>query len=208
MSKNTSSENSEIDYEDFWMGKFSKVREHGLLERIPDSYIQDKFNLMGLKNIVEDFDEAHMAISDNGPSLNILEETKLYYYTHQRYITFNKQGMSSMLDKIKNKEFGCCPRYGCKEAMTVPIGISNEYGKSKTKIYCYNCNNCYEPKGSLKKLDGCIWGTAFAPMLILSNPYHFKPKPVKTFVPKLFGFTVNYEIEEQGNSASSSIEDD
>lgn len=191
------SDSQETEYEQLWLQKFYKQKEHTTLERIPDTFLEDRFNLFNLKELVDDYKDCYAAILDQGPSMNFVEECKLYYYLHQRFITFNKEGMVSVFDKIKNKVYGACGRYGCKEEPLIPVGLYNDYGKSKTKCFCQACQTLYEPSKPLKKTDGCAWGTSFAGYLLMSNPYAFDHENVKEFTPKLFGFDVEWRCEER-----------
>ncbi|OQS54614.1 CkIIbeta2 [Ecytonucleospora hepatopenaei] len=194
-------DSEEADYNDCWIQKFLRRQENMYLERLPDSFLLDKFHFNNLKERIEDFRECYQAIMDRGPSYNMDEETKLYFYLHNRYILYNKQGMNNMLDKIKTKTFGTCQRYGCKETPFIPVGLHPDFGRSKTKVFCSSCKCLYEPKGNLRKLDGCVWGSAFSSYVILLNQYDFKHKNNKTYFPKLFGFDVLFE---NGNKSSDS----
>lgn len=188
-------ENNDSEYsgnvcEDLWILKFMNKRQNRYLERVHDSFLQDRFNFYGLKEKIENFEEGYLAIHDQKPSKNFENESNLYFLIHQRYI-FTKTGADNVLDRVMNKEYGTCPRHGCKNTPTIPIGLSNQIGKSKTFIYCHNCNNLFEPRGSLKKLDGSAWGTGFAHFLILTYPYQFEKTPIKEYIPKIFGFKVS-----------------
>lgn len=181
------------EYSECWIQNFLENQENMFLERLPDTFLLDKFNFYNLKDSIEEFKECYQAILDQGPSYNIHEETKLYFYLHQRYIMYNKQGMGSMLDRIKTKTFGSCQRWGCKENPMIPVGLHSEYGRSKTKVFCYACNCLYEPRGQLRKVDGCAWGSAFAPYIMLLNKYDFEFQNMKKYEHKLYGFTIEYE---------------
>lgn len=183
------SEFTEKIYEDLWVLKFMNERQNRYLERIQDCFLQDRFNFYGLKEKVEDFEDAYLVIQDQKESKNFEDEAKLYLLAHQRYI-FTRTGADNVLDRVLNREYGICPRYGCKDVPLIPIGLSNQIGKSSTMVYCHNCNNLFEPRGSLKKLDGAAWGSGFAHFLILSYSYQFKKTPIKEYVPRIFGFKV------------------
>lgn len=187
--ENNESGDTEEDFNDLWILTFMSKRQNRYLERIEDSFLQDRFNFYGLKEKVEEFEDAYMAIQDQKPSKNFEMESNLYLLAHQRYI-FTKTGADNVLDRILNKEYGTCPRYGCKDIYQIPIGLTNQIGKSYTMAYCYNCNNMFEPRGSLKKLDGAAWGNSFAHFLILTYPYQFEKRSFRAYTPKIFGFVV------------------
>lgn len=196
--ENNDTESLENICDDLWILRLMNQRQNRYLERVHDSFIQDRFNFCGLKEKVDSFEDSYQAIQDQKPSKNFEAETNLYLLIHQRYI-FTKNGADNVLDRVLSKEYGTCPKYGCKNAPLIPIGLSNQIGKSKTMGYCYNCNNLFEPRGSLRKLDGSAWGTGFAHFLVLTYPYHFEKKPIKEYVPKLFGFQIA-EPEENDSS--------
>lgn len=187
--ENNDSENTDQAFYELWILKLMNQRQNRYLERIQDSFIQDIFNFYGLREKVDDFEDAYLAIQDQKPSKNFQKELMLYILAHQRYI-FTKTGSDGMLDRVLNKEYGGCPRYGCKGTPLIPIGLSNQYGKSNTMVYCHNCNNLFEAKGSLKKLDGAAWGSSFAHFLVLTYPYQFEKKALSSYIPKIFGFAV------------------
>ncbi|ORD95097.1 casein kinase II b sub [Enterospora canceri] len=184
------SESEENEYGDLWIVKFEKLKEHTFLERIPDHFLEDRFNLVNLKEQVDDFPELHRAILDQGPSMDFESECKLYLIIHRRYILFNKNGLNEVFSKVKNKFYGVCSKYGCKEGAMIPVGLSNDFGRAKTKLYCNSCKDIYEPRGYLKKLDGSAWGTTLCPYLLVADPKFFDQVNTKTFKPRLFGFDV------------------
>ncbi|KAM0681548.1 hypothetical protein GINT2_000061 [Glugoides intestinalis] len=184
------SEFSEKIYEDLWVLKFMNERQNRYLERIQDSFLQDRFNFYGLKEKVADFESAYLAIQDQKESKDFENEAMLYLLAHQRYI-FTRTGADNVLDRVLNKEYGLCRHYGCKNIPLIPIGLSNQIGDSSTMTYCHNCNNLFEPRGSLKKLDGAAWGTSFAHFLVLSYSYQFKKTAIEEYIPRVFGFRVS-----------------
>lgn len=186
---NSESSESVHNYETHWILRFMNERENRYLEIIQDFFMNDGFNLFGLKEKVENFEEAYRAIKNMAKSKISEAEKITYLLLHQRYI-FSKIGSDSILDRILNKEYGTCQRYGCENIPLIPNGISSEHGIHGSMVYCYNCCNMYEPKSSLKKLDGCAWGPGFAHYLIISYPSHFEKKKNFKYQPRLFGFKI------------------
>jgi len=187
--ENNDTDSSGQGYYELWILKLMNQRQNRYLERIQDAFVQDRFNFYGLREKIDDFEDAYLAIQDQRPSKNFQRETMLYILAHQRYI-FTKTGSDGVLDRVLNREYGVCPRYGCRGIPLIPIGLSNQYGKHNTMGYCHNCNNLFEAKGSLKKLDGASWGNGFAHFLILTYSYQFEKKPFREYTPKIFGFLV------------------
>jgi casein kinase II subunit beta len=180
---------SEASYEDYWIGDFLRKKENQGLVRIHDAFLEDKFNILGLEQYMSDLHATHESITDKAPRRDYSEESALYLLMHQRFV-FTKVGLDAVLDKVVNREYGTCPRIGCRSIPAIPIGMSNEPCKSSTKIYCHGCVNIYEPKSSLCLLDGCAWGRSFPHFLILTYPYEFVPKDCEPYTPRLFGFRI------------------
>lgn len=183
------SEDMSTSYDDCWVVKFISKNENRYLARISESFLQDRFNFYGMKEKIEDFDTAYQAILDKGEGGIPDTEAVVYYLAHQRYI-YTKTGLDSILDRVLDREFGTCHKIGCHDIPYIPIGLSNEPRKSGTKAFCYNCESLYEPRSSLRRLDGSAWGSSFAHFLILSFPYHFEKKMIEPYVPRIFGFQI------------------
>lgn len=181
------SDDSEMTYDDMWILKFLDRRENKHLERVHDNFLCDRFNFNGIREKVKDFESAYGAIQDRHESTNLEIESTVYLLAHQRYI-YTKSGLDSIFNKVLNREFGACHQYGCEDVPFVPTALSNEPKKSGTMLFCHNCESLYEPRGSLRNLDGCAWGIGFAHFLILSYPYHFEKRARKpAYTPRIFG---------------------
>jgi len=184
---NDNIEESSVSEDDFWIIRFMSHRKNRYLDRIQDSFVQDRFNFHGFKEKIEEFEKAYLAIRDKIPSRDFATESLVYLLAHQRYI-YTKTGLDNILDKVLNKEYGICNKLGCKDIPYIPTGLVNEPGKLGTRVYCFNCEGIYEPHGTLKHLDGCAWGIGFAHYLILNYPYHFERRERVEYVPRVFGF--------------------
>lgn len=186
---NTFEMNDSEDTEgNYWVGEFFKKKENTFLARIDDSFLEDSFNLVGLNKKIENLKRSYNAIIDRTNSHDYIEESSLYYLLHQRYI-YSMAGLQNILEKVMNKEYGTCSRLGCSTKL-IPIGESNEPRMSPTRLFCHVCECLYMPKGHIKALDGCAWGTSFPMFLLITFPYKFKTKKPIPFVPRLFGFRV------------------
>ncbi|KAF9617514.1 hypothetical protein IFM89_036718 [Coptis chinensis] len=185
-----------------WISWFCNLRGNEFFCEVDDDYIQDDFNLCGLSSQVPYYDYALDLILDVESShgdmfteeQNELVESAaemLYGLIHVRYILTSK-GMSAMLDKYKNYDFGRCPRAYCCGQPCLPVGQSDTPRSSTVKIYCPKCEDIYYPRSKYQgNIDGAYFGTTF-PHLFLMTYGHLKPqKTSQSYVPRIFGFKVH-----------------
>ncbi|PIA50326.1 hypothetical protein AQUCO_01300815v1 [Aquilegia coerulea] len=185
-----------------WISWFCNLRGNEFFCEVDEDYIQDDFNLCGLSSQVPYYDYALDLILDVESShgdmfteeQNELVESAaemLYGMIHVRYILTSK-GMSAMLDKYKNYDFGRCPRAYCCGQPCLPVGQSDTPRSSTVKIYCPKCEDIYYPRSKYQgNIDGAYFGTTF-PHLFLMTHGHLKPqKTSQSYVPRIFGFKVH-----------------
>ncbi|CAN1146073.1 Putative casein kinase II subunit beta-4 [Linum perenne] len=159
----TDSEESDVSGSDgddtSWISWFCNLRGNEFFCEVDDEYIQDDFNLCGLSSQVPYYDYALDLILDVESShgdmfteeQNELVESAaemLYGLIHVRYILTSK-GMSAMLEKYKNYDFGRCPRVYCCGQPCLPVGQSDIPRSSTVKIYCPKCEDIYYPRSNL-----------------------------------------------------------
>ncbi|KAK6920406.1 Casein kinase II, regulatory subunit [Dillenia turbinata] len=184
-----------------WISWFCNLRGNEFFCEVDDEYIQDDFNLCGLSSQVPYYDYALDLILDVESShgdmfteeQNELVESAaemLYGLIHVRYILTTK-GMSAMLDKYKNYDFGRCPQVYCCGQPCLPVGQSDIPRSSTVKIYCPKCEDIYYPRSKYQgNIDGAYFGTTF-PHLFLMTYGHLKPqKATQSYVPRIFGFKI------------------
>ncbi|KAL5724142.1 putative casein kinase II subunit beta-4 [Ranunculus cassubicifolius] len=184
-----------------WISWFCNLRGNEFFCEVDDEYIQDDFNLCGLSSQVPYYDYALDLILDVESShgdmfteeQNELVESAaemLYGLIHVRYILTTK-GMSAMLDKYKNYDFGRCPRVYCCGQPCLPVGQSDIPRSSTVKIYCPKCEDIYYPRSKYQDIDGAYFGTTF-PHLFLMSHGNLKPqKPSQSYIPRVFGFKIH-----------------
>ncbi|KAF5732845.1 putative casein kinase II subunit beta-4-like [Tripterygium wilfordii] len=156
----TDSEESDVSGSDgddtAWISWFCNLRGNEFFCEVDDEYIQDDFNLCGLSSQVPYYDYALDLILDVESShgdmfteeQNELVESAaemLYGLIHVRYILTTK-GMTAMLEKYKNYDFGRCPRVYCCGQPCLPVGQSDIPRSSTVKIYCPKCEDTYYPR--------------------------------------------------------------
>ncbi|XP_040985668.1 putative casein kinase II subunit beta-4 isoform X3 [Juglans microcarpa x Juglans regia] len=185
-----------------WISWFCNLRGNEFFCEVDDDYIQDDFNLCGLSSQVPYYDYALDLILDVESShgdmfteeQNELVESAaemLYGLIHFRYILTSK-GMTAMLEKYKNYDFGRCPRVYCCGQPCLPVGQSDIPRSSTVKIYCPRCEDIYYPRSKYQgNIDGAYFGTTF-PHLFLMTYGHLKPqKALLSYVPRVFGFKIH-----------------
>ncbi|RQM19933.1 hypothetical protein B5M09_002335 [Aphanomyces astaci] len=112
------------------------------------AYIEDSFNLYGLRAMVSNYQDALNIIldltdipyDDDVPSC----AAELYGLIHARYI-ITSHGLDAMLKKFRDGDFGFCPRALCDGQPVVPAGMYDEPKKAEMKVYCPKCRDLYTP---------------------------------------------------------------
>ncbi|PPD69012.1 hypothetical protein GOBAR_DD34112 [Gossypium barbadense] len=181
----TDSEESDVSGSDgddtSWISWFCNLRGNEFFCEVDDDYIQDDFNLCGLRDM---FTEEQNELVESAAEM-------LYGLIHSRYILTGK-GIAAMLDKYKNYDFGRCPRVYCCGQPCLPVGQSDIPRSSTVKIYCPRCEDIFYPRSKYQgNTDGAYFGTTF-PNLFLMTYQHLKPqKASQSYVPRVFGFKIH-----------------
>lgn len=165
--------------------------------KIPESFLEDDFNLCGLDEKISVFDDS-LAIILNGqaPTEEELADelissgiVNLYELIHQRYLV-SRHGLHEMYGRWIHGAYGNCPRALCNGEHMLPHGASLEIGQANVALYCPRCQDTYTPASKkVARLDGCGFGPNAAHLLLLH--YHSNlPRyvPPMLYERRIFGF--------------------
>ncbi|BFU25722.1 casein kinase II regulatory subunit family protein [Entamoeba histolytica HM-3:IMSS] len=192
-----SSEDLDNPFDETWIELYCSLDGNEFLCEVDQSFIEDEFNLYGLRAFIEHYEEALDIISskttiqsyDKNLRRQLSIETKLLYgLIHQRFIV-TVPGLKKMYEKFRRGEFGACPRVLCDNHAVLPIGTSNIPYLSKTKLFCPRCGEVYSiPDGYCgSNLDGAYFGMTFPHLLMLNVS---GMKKADKFKPTIFGFEI------------------
>jgi casein kinase II subunit beta len=192
----TSTGSDESDYDEHWASWYCSLSGNKFFCDIDKSYIEDNFNLYGLKAFVpKDYNKAMDTILDRlGPEQETEEIARsaalLYGMIHARYI-ITSHGLESMHRKYLNKDFGECPRMLCRSQPVLPIGVADDPKQNIVKLFCPKCRDMYNCQPSQRHIDGAYFGTTF-PNLFFMSFEDLVPEPaIEKFEPKVFGFRIH-----------------
>ncbi|VVC25945.1 Casein kinase II, regulatory subunit, alpha-helical,Casein kinase II, regulatory subunit [Cinara cedri] len=195
----------------WWTARFLDKPENAFLCAVDESFVRDRFNLIGLEDAIPGFDAAVRHVlgetrTDGGGGA-VVDKTsgghrnacgqeaaaELFYgMAHARYV-MTPTGVAKMFEKYLAGCFGHCPRVNCDRSPVLPIGLSDAVGIDTVRIYCPRCMDVYWPPAGLNgsSVDGAYIGTGFPHMAFMTQPELRPARPRGRFAAKLYGFTVH-----------------
>lgn len=180
-----------------WISWFCSLAGNQFFCEIDKGYIDDAFNLFGLKqHFPKDYNNALDTILDRiGPSEAESEELSrsaalLFGLIHARYIV-TSHGLEVMHRKFVLREFGECPRTYCRGQATLPMGFTDEPKHGAVKLFCPRCQDVYNCQTSQRHIDGAFFGPTFPNLFMMSFDELVPEPPIDRYVPRIFGFKIH-----------------
>uniref|UniRef100_A0A0N5BVY2 Casein kinase II subunit beta n=1 Tax=Strongyloides papillosus TaxID=174720 RepID=A0A0N5BVY2_STREA len=124
------------------------------LVKVPDEFFIDKFNLVGIYDIlgIRSLERALSLIMNNNEEIEEHDFTSieknasfLYGLVHARYIT-TPEGLNDMKKKYVKKDFGRCLKVSCFNQPMLPIGLHDTPSHEEVKMYCPKCEDVFHPE--------------------------------------------------------------
>ncbi|CAM9615014.1 unnamed protein product [Chrysoparadoxa australica] len=208
-----------------WLEWLCGLSGNEMLCEVDRGYIQDGFNLFGLRHQFEHYQECLDLILDKVAfdackDADIAKSAfKLYGLIHARFIVTGR-GLEAMLRKYRVAEFGRCPRMLCRDQPVVPVGMRDELKKGPLKLFCPRCRDVYNVTSSkgTDPLDGAFFGTSFAHLFVMTYEKWIpkassRQRDKELYVPRIFGFRVHNHtdckcIQENGNGVTEGSSSD
>mmetsp|Transcript_47031 Transcript_47031/g.56880 ORF Transcript_47031/g.56880 Transcript_47031/m.56880 type:complete len:393 (+) Transcript_47031:230-1408(+) len=202
-------ESSGSGHDEPWIQWFCGLKGHEMFCEVERAYIEDGFNLYGLRASVPNFSDCLDLILDRiGPddsddSHLTQSACTLYGLIHARYI-ITAHGLDAMYNKYAAKEFGTCPLVQCLGQPVLPVGLKDEVGADTVKVFCPKCQSIYHPpptrsRGGSGAVDGASFGTTFPHLFLMtfSNLVPDRLPPEAVYVPRVFGFRVHQSARQR-----------
>mmetsp|Transcript_100945 Transcript_100945/g.291991 ORF Transcript_100945/g.291991 Transcript_100945/m.291991 type:complete len:353 (-) Transcript_100945:11-1069(-) len=215
-------DSSASGHDEPWIQWFCGLKGHEMFCEVERSYIEDGFNLYGLRACVSNFSDCLDLILDRiGPddsddSHLTQSACTLYGLIHARYI-ITAHGLDAMYNKYAAKEFGTCPLVQCAGQPVLPVGLKDEMGADTVKIFCPKCQCVYHPppvrsrsshhnNAGAAGVDGAAFGTTFPHLFLMtfSNLVPDRLPSASAYVPRVFGFRVHLSARQRTSTAASS----
>lgn len=196
MSNLNDSSDSSVD--EGWISWFCSLDGNNFFCEIDRGYIEDAFNLFGLKAYFrhpEVFSKALDVMLDKDTANDeeddeLSASTELLYgLIHARYI-ITAHGLETMALKYRNGEFGECPRHLCGGQGVLPMGLSNEPERGSCRLFCPRCQDIYVSRDH-RHIDGAFFGPTFPGMFYMTHESLVPMHHPLQYTPRVFGFKIH-----------------
>ena len=196
-----------------WIDQFLDQPGSKVFVRIDDEFIQNSFNITGLKQKLQYFTPAYELIRRNTITTSRgeidratieKESAILYGLIHARFL-LTRQGMQLMYEKYQRKEFQVCPRVYCKGTICLPYGISEELNNYKLQMFCPCCRDIYRvTESKYQNVDGAFFGPSWVHMFLQKYSAIIPQDPPRVYVPKIYGFRIFHPSDQESSSDEES----
>eukprot|EP00123_Amoebidium_parasiticum_P005126 comp16376_c0_seq1/m.14230 comp16376_c0_seq1/g.14230 ORF comp16376_c0_seq1/g.14230 comp16376_c0_seq1/m.14230 type:complete len:313 (-) comp16376_c0_seq1:6-944(-) len=192
-----------------WIELHCRKRGNKYLCEVEESYIEDAFNLFGLRSSVSNYSKAlSLILDDEEDEIQSVEQYKkinksaerLYGYIHARYI-ITSRGLSRMCQKYQRGDFGHCASPGCHHHPLLPMGTTDIIKREKMRLLCPSCEETFAVENTT--LDGAYFGTSWVQMLFFTFPETKPAKYPTKYTPRVFGYKVHRSAWSVGTSSSA-----
>jgi len=199
------------EQETSWITNFCASRGNEFFCQVDRSYIEDAFNLYGLKSVVENFGECLDLILDriepeesDSPN-DEARATELYGLIHARYIV-TSHGLDAMRSKFLRRDFGSCPRFFCDNAPVLPVGMNDAVGVARVNVFCPRCRQVFRT-GCGERVDGAFFGTTFPHLFLMTFgfPRGENTESSSDYVPRVFGFRLHRSAYQRGGGNAGTV---
>lgn len=149
---------------DYFRSRYFDSSPRGWLVEIDEYYLQSSVSYYGLSSVVPHCSRVTSIIK--GRNVDVSEMTHeqveklaancrlLYGLLHQRYV-ITEEGVRKLYQKYQRGVYGTCPRVACRHSKLLPMGLSQDIGHSKVKLWCPKCHDIYD---SPQDIDGAYFG--------------------------------------------------
>ena len=207
-----SSESDSSYVEEKWSSWFCSLHGNNFFCEVEKSYIEDTFNLFGLKQYLgTEYNRAMDTILDklsaNEPETEELSRSAalLYGMIHARFI-ITPRGLDCMQRKYELKHFGECPRMLCKGQDVIPMGVADDPKHGMVKLFCPKCRDVYNCQPDQRHIDGAFFGPTFPNLFFMAHEGKVPHAAVEQFIPRLFGFRVHSSSKSVAKPSAEALE--
>nr|ACO15322.1 Casein kinase II subunit beta [Caligus clemensi] len=192
-----------------WIDIFVQARGNEFYVRVPDSFMMEGFNLLGLENLLptqeyfnetveyimsthtdSDEDSEPFYLNDMDNDIKTASEV-IFEHIHARFL-LTHHGMELVKEKFLKVVYGRCPRVCCQGTPVLPVGLSDCWRDYLgVKLYCPSCDDIFHPKKyRFREVNGAGFGRSFPHNFLMHYPRPIMFKDLK-IEPRIHGFKIH-----------------